>query len=439
MKKIVLLLVFICSIFKGSAQSLYFPPVIGNTWDTISPAALGWCQPQIDSLTQFLGNRNTKAFLVLKDGKIVIEKYYGTFTADSLWYWASAGKTLTAFAVGIAQQEGHLSISDTTSDYLGSGWTACTTNQEEKITIRDQLTMTSGLDDGVPDYSCTLDTCLQYLADAGTRWAYHNGPYTLLDSVIEVATGMTLNQYITQKIKMQTGMNGFYFKIAYNNIYFSTPRSMARFGLLLLNCGKWNTTQVLSDTSYFIQMITPSQSLNLSYGYLTWLNGQSSFMVPVSQFVFPGSLSPAAPADMFSAIGKNGQFIDVVPSQNIVVIRMGDAPGTTIDVPFLFNDTIWQKLNSAMCILQTVPRIETEENRFSVFPNPAADHINIQFTGNRAQLIVLDCAGRVVMQRMLNQQQTDLSIENLPTGVYAVQLFPESGLPVKSQRLVIAR
>ncbi|MEZ5069123.1 MAG: hypothetical protein R2847_11860 [Bacteroidia bacterium] len=38
--------------------------------------------------------------------------------------------------------------------------------------------MTSGLDDGVPDNHCTYDSCLVYLADAGTRWAYHNAPYT---------------------------------------------------------------------------------------------------------------------------------------------------------------------------------------------------------------------------------------------------------------------
>ena len=63
---------------------------------------------------------------MLKDGKIAIEKYFGTFTKDSLWYWASAGKTLTAFLVGQAQENGLLSISDSTSKYLGSGWTGLT-------------------------------------------------------------------------------------------------------------------------------------------------------------------------------------------------------------------------------------------------------------------------------------------------------------------------
>ena len=202
-KKTLILFAFL-SFFSAKSQTAYFPPVIGNTWDNVSPASLGWCQDKLDSLVDYLGSRNTKAFIILKNGKIALEKYYGTFTQDSAWYWASAGKSLTAFTVGIAQQEGHLSIADTTSDHLSSGWTSCPTSKEELITIRHQLTMTSGLDDGVPDYTCTLDTCLQYLSDAGTRWSYHNGPYTLLDDVIESATGQTLNSYFSQKIGSQT-------------------------------------------------------------------------------------------------------------------------------------------------------------------------------------------------------------------------------------------
>ncbi|HAT63910.1 MAG TPA: serine hydrolase, partial [Flavobacteriaceae bacterium] len=58
---------------------------------------------------------DTKAFILLKDGKIVLEQYFDDFTAESNWYWASAGKTLTATMVGIAQQEGFLDITNPTS------------------------------------------------------------------------------------------------------------------------------------------------------------------------------------------------------------------------------------------------------------------------------------------------------------------------------------
>ena len=151
-----LLLLFANSITKAQ---LYFPPTTGNTWETVSPAELGWCEDQLPELLSFLESNNTKAFLVLKNGRIVIENYFGTFTQDSLWYWASAGKTLTSFLVGKAQETGQLSINDLSSTYLGSGWTNCTSAQENNITVRNQLTMTTGLDDGISDEYCTLPSC----------------------------------------------------------------------------------------------------------------------------------------------------------------------------------------------------------------------------------------------------------------------------------------
>ncbi|MFN3876130.1 MAG: serine hydrolase domain-containing protein, partial [Flavobacteriales bacterium] len=171
----------------------YYPPLTGNEWATVEPASMGWCTGYLQPLHDFLASSNSKAFIVLKDGRIAIEWYFGTFTQDSLWYWASAGKSLTAFLVGKAQEEGLLSIDEPSSNYLGTGWTSCTPAQEQAITIRHQLTMTTGLDDGVPDPFCTAPSCLQYLAPPGTRWAYHNGPYTLLDGVLTAATGGTLN------------------------------------------------------------------------------------------------------------------------------------------------------------------------------------------------------------------------------------------------------
>lgn len=114
--------------YLSSAQ-LYFPPVNSSTWSVTDPAALGWCQKKIDTLYKFLEANNTKAFILLKDGKIVLEKYLNGHSQTSLWYWASAGKTFTSTLVGIAQQENFLKISDSTSKYLGKGWSSCTPEQ----------------------------------------------------------------------------------------------------------------------------------------------------------------------------------------------------------------------------------------------------------------------------------------------------------------------
>jgi CubicO group peptidase (beta-lactamase class C family) len=415
MKFLFLFLVQVLFTSALSAQNLYFPPLTGNTWETVSPSSLGWCEDKIPALYSFLEGENTKAFIVLKDGKIVMEKYFGTFTQDSLWYWASAGKSLTSVLVGIAQKEGFLSINDKTSDYLNMGWTSCLADKEELITIKNQLSMTAGLDDS-GDIFCTLPSCLTYKADAGTRWAYHNAPYTLIDGVIENATGQTLNGYFLQKIRSKIGMDGLFVPLDYNNILFSKPRSMARFGLLMLNKGKWNNTNVLNDPTYFETMTNTSQNINQSYGYLWWLNGKNSYMIPQTQIVFPGSLCVDAPADMYAALGKNGQIINVVPSQNLVMIRMGNAPDNSL-VPFLINNQIWQFLNPIFCNASASENIDNTLN-IKVFPNPAKDilYVNIPL---EADVELMDVFGK---KMAIEIENGSIPVSGFARGVYYLKM-----------------
>lgn len=413
MKRFLLLL---CLLFSLSARSqTYFPPLTGTTWDTLSPSALGWCDDSIQQLYNWLELSDTKAFILLKDGKIVLEKYFGTFTADSVHVWNSAGKTLTAYTVGIAQQEGYLDIQDYTSNYLGNGWTFMTTAEEDSIRIWHQLTMTSGMDDGVSDPFCTDPSCMTYLANPGTRWAYHNAPYTLLDSVIHVATGTPLNTYVYQKIGSKIGMLGLYVTIGYNHVFVSKPRSMARFGLLLSQNGVWNGTTVCSDLNYLDAMRNTSQNLNKSYGYLTWLNGKSSFMIPQSQFVFNGSLMPAAPPDVYAAEGKNGQIINVAPSDKIVLIRMGETLGNNL-IATTYNDTIWQYINRFGCTL-TVPEQAFPDLQIS--PNPGSGHFSLNGLPLDAKLEIYDLQGRIVDYTRQNEQ---IVLTRPVKGVYFIKI-----------------
>jgi CubicO group peptidase (beta-lactamase class C family) len=249
--------------------------------------------------------------------------------------------------VGIAQHEGFLQLEKPTSTYLGSGWTSLSAAKENQITVKHQLTMTTGLDDGVADPYCTLPSCLLFKAAPGSRWAYHNGPYTVLDKVIEAATTQSFSNYFNTRLRNKIGMDGTWIKVDYNNLYYSTARSMARFGLLILNKGVWNGETIIKDANYFTAMTITSQTLNQSYGYLWWLNGKSSFMFPGSQAVVPVSLSPLAPADMIAGMGKNGQLVNVVPSQNIIMIRMGEDPANSL-VPFTYQNQLWEKLNDVI-------------------------------------------------------------------------------------------
>lgn len=400
-------------------QTTYFPPTGSPQWDTISPSSLGWCQDQIDSLYQFLEDNQTKAFILLKDGKIVLENYFNGFAQNDPWYWASAGKTVTSFMTGIAQQEGYLTISDTTSDYLGQGWTSCLPTQEQKITIRNQLTMTSGLDDGVADPFCTLDTCLVYLADAGTRWAYHNGPYTLLDQVIANATGVTLNNYTNQKLLSPTGMSGVFLPNGYNNVFYSNARSMARFGLLILNRGVWNGNTIMTDTVYFNQMVNTSQNLNPSYGYLWWLNGKSGFMVPGVQFVFNGYFNTDAPADMFAALGRDGQMLNIIPSQNMIWLRMGESP-SSVNVPYLLNNEIWQKINLLPCGVGVGEISQTSSTTIS----HSFGNVIVISNETISKIILRDLSGKTIRQC---NGSNELNTVGLAAGIYTVEAYLSQG------------
>jgi CubicO group peptidase (beta-lactamase class C family) len=327
-------------------STMYFPSTGSASWETVDPALYNWNTTSLNDLYTYLESKHTKGFVILKNGRIAAEKYFGTFTADSAWYWASAGKTLSAFLVGIAQQDGLININNPSRQYLGAGWSSMTAAQENAVTVKHHLTMTTGVEDDQSGEDCTAPSCFTYKATPGTRWSYSNAAYYKVIDVVENASGKAYNTYTQEKLYSKTGMTGVWLAGVGGNgkIHYSTVRSMARFGLLLLNKGAWNGTALLNDQTYFNQMINTSQNSNLSYGYLTWLNGKASSMLPASQLTYNGSLVPNAPADMYAAMGKNDQRIYVVPSQNIVVIRMGDASGLSVYALSSFDDELWAKL-----------------------------------------------------------------------------------------------
>ena len=328
-------------------ETMYFPPNDGSTtWETKSIASLGWNQSQVQPLLDYLESKNTKSFIILVNGRIVLENYFNGHSATTPWYWASAGKTLTSTVTGIAQDENLLNINNKVSDYLGTGWTSAPLAKENLITCKNLLSMNSGLDDSLGDDVSPAN--LQYVADAGNRWAYHN-VYVKLQDVVAQASGQTWPNYFNTKLRDRIGMTGGAWVNSGDglSVYWSTARNMARFGLMSLNRGKWNGTTIVSET-FFNQASTTSQNINEAYGYLWWLNGKSTYHLPTTQFEFNGTLIPNAPSDMFAALGKNDQKIYVIPSKKMVVIRMGDVanPANPTFALSGFDNELWQKINA---------------------------------------------------------------------------------------------
>lgn len=323
-------------------ENLYYPPVDSNEWTTTNAKDLNWNESQLQPLLNFLEEKNTKSFMILYNGKIVVEKYFNNHNSNSIWYWASAGKTLTTAVSGIAQKEGLLDINHKVSDYLGNNWMSIPLEKENLITCKNLLSMNTGLDDSLGNDLSPAN--LKYMADAGKRWAYHN-VYVKMQDVIAQASNQPWKNYFNTKLKEQIGMNGNWVKLGDLNVYWSNTRSMARFGLLTLANGKWENSQIIPE-NFLIEATNTSQSINKSYGYLWWLNGKSSYHLPQTQQEFSGKLIPNAPKDMVAALGKNDQKIYVVPSKKLVIIRMGKSADNKNFSLSNFDDALWSKINA---------------------------------------------------------------------------------------------
>ena len=119
--------------------------------------------------------------------------------------------------------------------------------------------MTAGIND-TKQY--VIKPNLKNIIDPETRWAYSN-IFQKLTDVVNKASNKPFETYFNEKLKSKIGMEGFWNFGTIFTIYHSNTKSMARFGLLALNKGKWNNEQIINE-SYFNESVSTSQSINPS-------------------------------------------------------------------------------------------------------------------------------------------------------------------------------
>ena len=83
---------------------MYFPPIGSDTWETVTPQSLGWDITKLNEAIDYAGTKNTYGLIILYKGRIVTENYWNGWNKNTVYYIASAGKSVTAFLAGIAQQ-----------------------------------------------------------------------------------------------------------------------------------------------------------------------------------------------------------------------------------------------------------------------------------------------------------------------------------------------
>jgi len=276
-----------------------------------------------------LTNEDVKTSIYPEAGSVALffEKYRDGYSDSSLSGSFSIAKSITSLLTGIALKEGLIQSPDQpVSDYLpefkiGPG---------ARLTIRHLLTMSSGSnwdESYMNPFSVTTEayygndlyktaTGIRIEKEPGTFHQYLSGNTQLLGLILEKATGTTLSEFASEKLwkplgAEHTALWSLDKKNGHEKAYccFNTnARDFARLGQLMLDSGRWKGVEII-DSSYWRQSVTPcgitdesGQACNY-YGYQWWI-------VPERQ-------------DIFYAWGILGQYIVVIPSRKMVIVRLG--------------------------------------------------------------------------------------------------------------------
>lgn len=326
--------------------SLYFPPSDGSSWLTARPVEAGLDSVALTAALDWAGTQESFGVVVLWRGRLVAERYWAGWTSNTRGPLFSAGKAITSALVLQMIAEGKLSLDTSVSTILGNGWSRATSG-ESAITVRHLLSMASGLNDS-----------LQTVVAPGARFYYNNPAYYQLFAVLSQVSGLTVPQLAAARIFAPIGMTR---ALAIEStdtgepgyVFASSARDFARFGLLLHAGGRWNGAAVLGDSATLRQSRLYAGTDNLSYGWLWWLNGAASHRTP-GPYLLPtnaGPLIPAAPSDLVAALGLDDKKLYLVPSRELVIVRLGDrAPIAGVGSPEAgssFDSEFWIRLSAA--------------------------------------------------------------------------------------------
>ncbi len=270
----------------------------------------------------------TIAYLIIKDDSIRYEEYWGGYSDTSHTSSFSMAKTFISILVGIAIEEGKIkSLDQPVSDFLPE----FREGNRSKVTIRNLVTMSSAIafDESYINpigfaaeayYGSDLrDLVFRYDVEGepGKNFEYLSGNTQLLGFVLKAATGMTVSEYASEKLwKPVEAEYDVFWSLDHEGgdekaycCFNSNARDFARVGKLYLDSGRWNGKQIV-PVKYVLESIQPAPTMdggspNNRYGYSWWL--------------MPGYKGH----DIFYARGILGQYIIMIPDENMIVVRLG--------------------------------------------------------------------------------------------------------------------
>jgi CubicO group peptidase (beta-lactamase class C family) len=281
-----------------------------------------------DTLRRELEDFQTVAFVVVKDGKLLFEEYWDGYSDRSLTNSFSMAKSVTTMLLGKAIEQGYIrGLDQAITDFIPEfalDSLACL------CTVGDLSAMTSGLGWEEAYYSPVNPTTEAYFGDdveklmlkqrfvemPGKKFKYLSANTQLLAIVLQRATGMSISAYLEKEFWQPLGMehDALWSKSGRMEKSFcclnSNARDFARLGQLLLQRGSWHGVQLL-DSAFTDKMTTPNCAAfdagePVKYGYSIWTD---DIHIPA----------------FYGMMGHLGQRVIVVPSENLVIVRLGKA------------------------------------------------------------------------------------------------------------------
>lgn len=299
-----------------------------NPEDTVSGVDYKALRKAVDSAFDPAGRyhkQKTSAVVVIHKDTMLMERYGQGFDKNTPIIGWSMTKSIMNALVGMLIKEGKLSLDD---DSLFPDWAA---DERKEITLRHLLQMTSGLDwqevyDAYSDATEMLYITEDVVANSidntlahapGTYWYYSSGTSNIISGLIrrQFSSLEEYYDYLHQRLYGRIGMQSALIETDESGNFigssfgYATARDWGRFGTLYLNEGYWLDDQVLPE-GWVDFTRSPAPNSKGEYGGHFWLN--------VDQQYFPD-----LPGDMYSANGFQGQKTIIIPSKELVIVRLG--------------------------------------------------------------------------------------------------------------------
>ena len=326
--------------FRCAIGEELVPMALGATeppWPATDAEQLGMDGALLDGLVDDIRAEGfaIDSVTVVKDGALVLDEYFSDYDAGSMHIIHSCTKSIMATLIGIAMDQGAIDTVDKpVLDFFPRRDVSSVDGRKSAMTLRDLLTMSSGFScrdsEAVLDDMRASSDWTQHMLDhlmgytPGSRFEYCSSNSYLLSAILQQTTGMSAFDFATVNLLEPLGITDVYWPASMDGVTHGwgdmhlRPHDMAKIGYLYLNGGEWDGTQIVSS-EWVDQATTPHLSTSHgaevdgfteSYGYQWWVDER-----------------------YYAAIGRDGQFIYVVPELDMVVVFTADLHGDDFAIP----------------------------------------------------------------------------------------------------------